>query len=68
MNYFVEIKKLVDEFCATTPAPDNSREYLDAASEVSKLNSEAIFFAEEGVDSNDERVIKIYEELKKIME
>lgn len=68
MNYFVEIKKLVDEFCATTPAPDNSKEYLDAASEVSKLNSEAIFFAEEGVDSNDERVIKIYEELKKIME
>lgn len=68
MNYFLEITKMVEEFCNTSPSPDSRIDYLKSAERISKLHLDAIVLEEEGVKSNDERIVKIYEEISKILE
>lgn len=68
MNYFLEITKKVQDYCNTSPVPDSCGEYLDTASKVRELSLNATCLAQEGVAHNDERIIKIYEELSKILE
>lgn len=68
MNYFLEITKKVEEFCNTSPSPDLRNEYLKSAERINALHLESISLGDEGVNSNDERIIKIYEEITKIME
>lgn len=67
MNYYLEISKKVEEFCSTTPSPDQRDNYLDCAKEVKDLHSEAIVLENEGVKSDDERVVKIYNEISKVI-
>lgn len=68
MNYFLEITKKIEEFCNISPSPDLRDSYLESAGKISKLHLEAVALEEEGVKSNDERIIKIYEEISKILE
>lgn len=68
MNYFLEITKKVEEFCNTSPSPDLRGDYLKTAEKVSELDSEATILAEEGISSNDERIISIYEKICKLLE
>lgn len=68
MNHFLEITKKIQEFCNTTPSPDLMDEYLKNAGEIYKLHLESIVLEEEGVQSNDERVVKIYEKISEILD
>lgn len=68
MNYFLEITKKVEEFCNTSPSPDLRNDYLKCAARISELKLEAIALEEEGINSNDERIVKIYNEISKILE
>lgn len=67
MNYYLEITKKVEEFCNTSPSPDERNDYLRSAEEIAKLHSEATALEEEGVASSDDRVVKIFNELCKIL-
>ena len=64
MNYFLEITKKIEEFCNTSPCPDSRTDYLKSAEKISKLQEEASVLESEGVKS----IIKIYEEISKILE
>lgn len=68
MNYFLKITKKIEEFCNTSPCPDSRTDYLKSAEKISKLQEEASVLEAEGVKSNDERIVKIYEEISKILE
>lgn len=68
MNYFLEITKKIEEFCNTTPSPDLRDYYLKSAERISALHLEEVALESQGVNSNDERIVKIYEEITKILE
>lgn len=68
MNYFLEITKKVEDFCNTSPSPDLRTMYLKSAERINELYLEAISLGDEGVNSNDERIVKIYKEITKILE
>ena len=68
MNYFLEITKKVEDFCNTSPSPDFRTEYLKSAEKINELYLDAISLGDEGVNSNDERIVKIYKEITKIIE
>lgn len=67
MNYYLEISKKVEEFCNTVPSPDKRDNYLESADKIKKLKAEAISLECEGLDSNDKRVVNIYNEILKIV-
>lgn len=68
MNYFLEITKKVEDFCNTSPSPDLRTEYLKSAERINELYLDAISLGDEGVNGNDERIVKIYKEITKIIE
>lgn len=67
MNYYLEISKMVEEFCNTTPSPDQRDNYLESAKKIKDLKSEAISLEMEGLDCDDDRVVNIYNEILKVL-
>ena len=61
MSYFEKIRKVIEEFCNTTPASGFEISYLENAKEIYELYAEANQIIQESKE--DSRLSEIYEEI-----
>lgn len=65
MNYFEEIRKIIEEFCNTTPDSGFEISYLENAKEIYELYAEANQIIQENEENS--RLHEIYEEIRSLV-